>query len=108
MARSSEELGAFSVTREGTIVMASPRTLEMTGYELFDLLGKSFGEFIAEESLSEAMEHFARTLEGKTNEVELGIRKKNGDTVRVRARSEPDRSGQEILGAIGTLEELPT
>lgn len=106
MAHSSEELGAFSVARDGTIVMASPRALEMTGYELFDMLGKSFADFIAEESTADAMSKFAETLQGKDTDSEIVIRKKDGGTVRVRARSTPDRDGDEILGSIGTLEEL--
>lgn len=103
----SEELGAFSVTRDGSIVMASPRTLQMTGYELFDLLGKPFAEFIDPASLPTAMEYFAITLSGRTNEVELEIRKKDGGKLRVLAHSEPDRRGEEVLGAVGTLLELP-
>lgn len=106
VAHSSEELGAFSVARDGTIVMASPRALEMTGYELFDLLGKSFADFIAEESSADAMSKFAETLQGEDTDSEIVIRKKDGGTVRVRARSSPDRDGDEILGSIGTLEQL--
>lgn len=107
MAHSSEELGAFSVSREGRVIMASPRVLEMTGYDLFELLGKPFPEFIAEDSLDLAMESFARTLQGEDTDVEVGIRKKDGGVLRVRARSTPDREGDQILGAVGTLQELP-
>lgn len=106
VAHSSEELGAFSVARDGTIVMASPRALEMTGYELFDLLGKPFADLIADESAAQARASFAETLQGKDTDVEITILKKDGGTVRVRARSTPDRDGDEILGSIGTLEEL--
>lgn len=106
MAHYSEELGAFSVARDGVIVMASPRTLEMTGYELFDLLGKPFADFIDDASLPKALDNFSATLEGRTLDVELEIRRKRGGTVRVLAHSEPDREGEEVLGAVGTLLEL--
>lgn len=106
MAHYSEDLGAFSVSRDGVIVMASPRALQMTGYELFDLMGKPFADFIDEQSLPKAMATFAQVLEGETTDVELEIRKKDGGTVKVRARTEPDRVGDDVLGAVGTLEEL--
>lgn len=102
----SEELGAFSVGRDGTIVMVSPRALEMIGYELFEVLGKNFSEFVADGSLPLAMEAFATTLEGKPTEIELELRKKDGGTIRVRARSSPDRVDDQVLGSIGTVEEV--
>lgn len=106
MAHSSEELGAFSVGRDGSVIMASPRALEMIGYDLFEVLGKPFADFIAEGSLEDAMKSFELTLQGNETDVELGLRKKDGNVLRIRARSIPDRDGGEILGAVGTIEEV--
>lgn len=107
MSRYAEDLGAFSVDAEGNIFMASPRTLEMTGYDLWDLMGHPFAGYITEESLPAAMVSFARTLAGEQTEVELGIRRKDGSTLRVRARASPDREGEKVVGAVGTIEEIP-
>ncbi|HJR44979.1 MAG TPA: PAS domain-containing protein [Actinomycetota bacterium] len=106
MGRYAEDLGAFSVDTEGTIFMASPRTLEMTGYDLWDLLGQPFAGYIAEDSLNAAMENFSKTLAGEQTDVLLGIRRKDGSILRVRARSAPDKDGEQIVGAVGTLEEV--
>lgn len=106
--RYSEDLGAFAVDAEGNIFMASPRTLEMTGYELWDLLGHPFADYMTEDSLPAAMDNFARALAGEQTDVELGIRRKDGSVLRVRARASPDREGDKIVGAVGTIEEILT
>lgn len=106
MAHSYEDLGAYSVARDGTIIMASPRALQMIGYDLFELLGRSFTEFIVEDSLEEAMNNFELTLQGHDTDVVVGLKKKEGGVLRVRARSTPDRQDGEVIGAIGTIEEL--
>lgn len=106
MGQYSEDLGAFSVDVNGNIFMASPRALEMTGYELWDLLGHPFVGYIAEESLPAAMDNFSKALAGEQTDVELGIRRKDGSIVRVRARAAPDRDGDKVVGAVGTLEEI--
>lgn len=108
MGRYSEDLGAFSVDAEGNIFMASPRTLEMTGYELWDLLGRPFAGYISEDSLPAAMDNFSKTLAGEQTDVELGIRRKDGSILRVRARAAPDRDGDKVVGAVGTIEEIKT
>lgn len=108
MGRYSEDLGAFSVDAEGKIFMASPRALEMTGYELWDLLGHPFAGYISESSLQAAMDNFSKALSGEQTEVELEIRRKDGSILRVKARAAPDRDGDEIVGAVGTIEEIET
>ena len=94
--------GVYVLELDGTIAYINPTFARMAGYEQADLLGRSFGEFVADGDRREAMANFSRLIAGEIQAVPHTVAcvGKNGRTItvlsqeRLRATAEgPPSSG---------------
>jgi len=102
MARASEErwMNLAEAVVEGivlhdgkTILDVNPRFAEMFGYDRRDILGRRIFEFIAEESMSDVVQHIAS---GSSEPYELVGLTKRGDKVRTRVQGRSLKNGQRV------------
>ena len=56
---------AIAVVRDGAVTFVSPRIEQMTGYEVSELQGRPFSDFIHPDDLSMVAERYARGVSGK-------------------------------------------
>ncbi|MBD3169465.1 MAG: PAS domain S-box protein [candidate division Zixibacteria bacterium] len=74
------EAVVYSINPEGVIEYVSPKVEQFTGYEIEEIVGKTFDDFLHPDDISEAMEFMRGLLESdeKSGGIVNRIRKKDG------------------------------
>lgn len=79
----------YTLDLRGRFTFVNPATIQVLGYPLQEVLGRSFTEFLTEEGAAVALQHFSRGLtesEG-TPFFEVEARRKSGGTVTLEIRA---------------------
>ena len=86
-------VGVLITRPDGIIVFANPRTCDLTGYALNELIGKKQSLLQSEETPPTVLQELAATIrQGESWHGQLAKRRKDGGTVQVRTTVSPIRS----------------
>jgi PAS domain S-box-containing protein len=96
----------FAVDENGAITYLSPAIESMTGYNVSELMGHTFGDFLHPEDLALALEDFQRTLSGQTVINELRFFTKSGKMRWLRASNKPILVGDHMIGVHGVFSDI--
>ena len=93
--------GIWTIDTEEKITFVNPRLAEMLGYPPDKMLGRSFLEFIPDESRAPAMKRVERSREGNSEEIEVKLARNDGSELWVLLKTSPIRDTDGAY--IGTL-----
>jgi PAS domain S-box-containing protein len=92
---------------EGRVVYVSPSVERILGFRAEEMIGKAFQEYFAESGLTDALQAFARLLEGEAIEgLQLEVKRKDGTLVTMEINVSPIFTGGEIVGIQGTARDI--
>ncbi len=96
----------YSMTTDGRITYASPRTEEMLGYRPEEVVGLRFPELVHAEDLAKVRANFARILTGELVSSQFRVRAKFGAYRWVRSSSRAVRERDQIVAVNGVLTDI--
>jgi PAS domain S-box-containing protein len=98
--------GIWSLDREGRTTYVNWRLARMLGFSADQMQGQSFVGFAIHEQQEQARDLWARVRHGHTVRGDLGLRRRDGETVWVRAACTPRLDGGVFDGAVAMLTDV--
>jgi PAS domain S-box-containing protein len=96
----------YVIDPNGTFVSANPACERLSGYRPEELVGRSFGPFIAAEHRDAIAEHFRAALAGDARSFQTVILHRNGGRVEIDVTNVPIVVGGQITGVFGLARDL--
>ena len=90
----------------GTVSFISPVVEHILGYEVQDITGRNFAEFIHPDDLPQAEDCHNRVLNGEETVEEFRVIAKSAQTRWIRASTRPGKREGEVLNAYGVLMDI--
>ena len=97
----------FRVGRDGKFTYISAAIERVLGYEPGNIVGRQFDDIVAEESVDDAAQAFARVLDGEATEsVEIDFVDAAGEPVVVEVNATPTRADGDVVGIQGVGRDI--
>lgn len=90
----------WTLDRKGNLTFYNERSEELSGHRLKNWLGKSFVPLIVEEDITIVMDVFKKTLNGKPQNYEVQVRKRDGNILILSVNTVPIMKDSEVDGTI--------
>jgi len=99
----------FQINPQAIFTYCSPSAHSLLGFQVHEMVGKPFSEFITPDTLPIANEIFRRTLSGEiVRMMVIKAIKKNGEQTWVEVNTSPLFKHKEIIGLQGTARDITT
>ena len=96
----------FSLNLEGTITYINPVIEKLSGYQVDQVIGKTFDFFVYPDDLPGLKSSFIRTLAGGTEPYEFRVLDKNGKVLNVHTSSRVFQENGKAVGLTGVMVEI--
>ncbi|GMA61606.1 EAL domain-containing protein [Alicyclobacillus fastidiosus] len=96
----------YSFDIHGRFVEGNSACTWLSGYELSELVGRSFYDIVAEAQVQQTAAIFESTLAGVSSTYETSIRHKQGHLVEVLVTTMPIKIGDQIVGTYGIAKDI--
>ena len=98
--------GIFFLDRSGKIIRSNQACARLLDYSAEELAAMPFRQVVPKSQLEMARSIFERTLQGRPQHAELLLESKSHRIFAVRVQTVPYRVGDDVLGVIGTAQDL--
>jgi diguanylate cyclase (GGDEF)-like protein/PAS domain S-box-containing protein len=96
----------FAFDLEGLFTMVNPATERLTRYPAEDLTGSSFAQLIHADDLERTVEHFHRAVAGESQNYEIRVLDRDGQTLDLDVTNTPIVIDGEIVGVFGVAKDV--
>ncbi|REE85353.1 PAS domain S-box-containing protein [Paenibacillus taihuensis] len=96
----------FSLDLSAHMVSANPAIVRIVGYQLDELLGQSFCQFINEPDRKPAKVVFDQSLQGESQSIEIKILHKDGSHISVNLKMVPIIVSGQVIGVYGIAKDI--
>lgn len=98
--------GIWTIDEDGTITFANTKLAEMLGYEVKEMLGTSFLNYMDEEYKILAERNLKRRRSGISEQIDYKLKKRDGSFIWVIASTNPIYKKGEFAGALAMMNDI--
>jgi diguanylate cyclase (GGDEF)-like protein/PAS domain S-box-containing protein len=95
-----------SVDFDGKILNGNAAASSITGYDIEEIQGKSYYEFVIQEDIPKVEEHFNEALNGNFQELHLAIKSKSGKEIKLMLKFNPIIINTEVTGVYSIFKDI--
>ncbi|AIF45184.1 bifunctional diguanylate cyclase/phosphodiesterase [Virgibacillus sp. SK37] len=95
-----------SVDFDGKILNGNAAASSITGYDIVEIQGKSYYEFVIQEDIPKVEEHFNEALNGNFQELHLAIKSKSGKEIKLMLKFNPIIINTEVTGVYSIFKDI--
>ncbi|MEC2159321.1 sensor domain-containing protein [Virgibacillus halodenitrificans] len=95
-----------SVDFNGKILNGNAAASSITGYDIEEIQGKSYYEFVIQEDIPKVEEHFNEALNGNFQELHLAIKSKSGKEIKLMLKFNPIIINTEVTGVYSIFKDI--
>ncbi len=96
----------MSVDFDGKILNGNAAASSITGYDIEEIQGKSYYEFVIQEDIPKVEEHFNEALNGNFQELHLAIKSKSGKEIKLMLKFNPIIINTEVTGVYSIFKDI--